>query len=255
MTEAPLPVYFHGVPGGPGELQLFGPAVAAQRSDFVIAQRDFPGLPSGADRYAAMARALQAEYPDRPLRLIGFSMGASAALRVAPVLGDQVESIDLVSAAAPLTLDDYLETMAGAPVFRCARDHPFAFGIMAKGQSLLAKAKPSFLYSALFSSAQGCDLNLREDERFKTTMIPMLRDYFANSLKAYRFEILSYVSDWSGMLSRVKQPVSIYHGQLDNWSPPDMATDLAQRVGDCRLLETFEGCSHYSALEAYLRLR
>ncbi len=255
MTEAPLSVYFHGVPGGAGELQLFGPDIAARCSDFVIAQRDFPELPSGADRYAAMASALRVAYPARPLKLIGFSMGASAALRVAPLLGDQVKSIDLISAAAPLSLNDYLEGMAGAPVFRCARDHPFAFGIMAKGQSLLAKAKPSFLYSALFSSAQGCDLNLREDERFKTTMIPMLRDYFANSLKAYRTEILSYVGDWSGTLSRVTQPVSIYHGQVDNWSPPEMAADLAQRLGDCQRLETCGGCSHYSALEAYLRLR
>lgn len=255
MTEAPLSVYFHGVPGGAGELQLFGPDIAAQCSDFVIAQRDYPELPSGADRYAAMASALRVAYPDRPLKLIGFSMGASAALGVAPLLGDQVKSIDLISSAAPLTLNDYLEGMAGAPVFRCARDHPFAFGIMAKGQSLLARVKPSLLYSALFSSAEGCDLNLRKNEQFKATMIPLLRDYFANSLKAYRTEILSYVSDWSGTLSRVTQPVSIYHGELDNWSPPDMATDLAQRLGDCRLLEIFEGCSHYSALEAYFRLR
>lgn len=253
MTTETLPVYFHGVPGGAAELNLFGAEIAARVSHFVVAQRDFVATPEQTDRFTLMATAIRNEYPNRPIRLVGFSMGAAAVLRVATVLGSQIERIDLVSAAAPLTLNDYLGKMAGASVFRCARNHPGAFGLLSKGQSWLAKASPSTLYSVLFSSAQGADMKLRDDPQFKAIMVSQLRNYLSISLDAYRYEILSYVRDWSQLLPQVTQPVSIFHGHSDNWSPVEMATDLAAKLSNCQRLEIMDGCSHYSALKAFLQ--
>lgn len=252
MNSETLSVYFHGIPGGAGELSLFGGGVAARISSFVVAQRDSPALPQGADRFVLIANAIRREYPDRPLRLVGFSLGAAAALRVAAVLGDQAVRLDLISAAAPLQLGDYLPRMAGAPVFRCARSHPLPFRLLSKSQSLLAKVSPSTLYSALFASAQGADIGLREDPQFKAMMIILLGNCLTSNLDAYRSEISSYVSDWSPILSRITQPVSIFHGKMDNWSPVEMAMDLAATLSNCQRVEVMEGCSHYSALRTFL---
>ena len=249
----PVVIYFHGIPGGPSELNLFGDDISARTSHFVVLPRDVPGGTSGAERFAALADAIKQEFPERPLRLIGFSLGAAAALRTAPLLGAQVEKIDLISAAAPLPLGDYLGKMAGAPVFRTARDHLAVFGLLSKAQSLLASAAPGVLYSALFRAAQCEDIGLRDNSQFRAVMTELLKASLGSNLDVYRAEILAYVSDWSPCLAAVTQPVSIYHGRADNWSPTDMATDLAAILQDCHKLELMEGCSHYSALKAFLQ--
>ncbi len=253
MMSHALPVYFHGVPGGPAELDLFGPDVSARSGKFFVARRDFPKQPPNIDRFALIADAVRQKCPDQPLQLIGFSLGSVAALRVAPLLGDQVEGIVLISPAAPLDLGEYLGEMAGAPVFRCAKNYPFAFNALSKGQSWLAKASPFTLYSALFSSAQGADIDLRDDPHFKSLMAHQLTKCLVSSLDTYRSEIRSYVGDWSQLLSEVSQPVSIFHGRSDNWSPVEMASDLAKTLPNCQSLEIMDGLSHYSTLKACLK--
>lgn len=248
-----IPIYFHGVPGGPAELNLFGPEISARLCKFFVARRDFSKQPPNTDRFALIANAIRQKYPDQPLQLIGFSLGAAAALRVAPLLGVQVEGIELISPAAPLDLGEYLGEMAGAPVFRCAKNYPIAFNALSKGQSWLAKASPFTLYSALFSSAQGADIDLRDDPQFRSLMAHQLRKCLVSSLDTYRSEIRLYVGDWSQLLSKVTQPVSIFHGRSDNWSPVEMASDLAKTLPNCKSLEIMDGHSHYSTLKACLQ--
>jgi Predicted hydrolase of the alpha/beta-hydrolase fold len=108
----PATLYFHGLPGSAAELEGFGPEIAQRAAGFHVAAR-------GGD-FARLAEAIAARFPNGPLHLVGFSLGAAAALRVAPLLGERVRQIDLVSPAAPLQLGDFLGGMAGAPVFRAA---------------------------------------------------------------------------------------------------------------------------------------
>lgn len=252
MTMDALPLYFHGLPGSASELMLFGAEAAVRASGFAIAPRNFPTRPVSADRFALIADAIRREHGDRPLRLIGFSLGAAAALRVAPLLGPQVERIDLVSAAAPLDLGSYLDGMAGAPVFRLARDHPTAFHLLVKSQALLARAFPAMLYSALFRTAQGRDQALSQDPGFRSGIIRILRECLVDNLDSYRSELQLYVRDWSQSLEKVDQPVHLFHGRSDNWSPVAMATDLANHLKSCAALNIVDDGSHYSTLKAFL---
>lgn len=252
MQEGSLPVYFHGLPGGASELRLFGAEATRRAAHFSIAQRHFARLPPDSDRFAAMSEALKKRHRDRPLRLIGFSLGAAAALRVAALLGNRVESIDLVSAAAPLDLGDYLPGMAGASVFQCARRYPVGFGLLSTAQSALARLSPATLFSLLFSSAKAADAQLREDPRFRDIMQQQFSDCLTSNLDVYRAEIAAYVANWSALLPRVSQPVAIFHGQSDNWSPVEMAHDLSAKLPNCRSLNVIDGLSHYSTLREYL---
>lgn len=245
-------LYFHGIPGGPGELQLFGDAFAHRLSAVRVVDRAMTS-PGGGDEayFSLIAQTIKAQYPGMPLRLIGFSLGASTALRIAPYLGPQVVAIDLISAAAPLALGDYLATMAGAPVFRLAQSRPLLFGMVARLQSIAARMAPGKLYDALFASAQGEDRALRDDPAFKAAMLPVLRQSLGNGLPTYCNEIALYTQGWQTGLDHVTQPVSLYHGSRDNWSPVAMAEDLARCLPQVRSFHVFDGLSHYSALRAY----
>jgi pimeloyl-ACP methyl ester carboxylesterase len=64
----------------------------------------------------------------------------------------------------------------------------------------------------------------------------------------YIRDILAYVRDWSATPAQVTADTSLWHGSLDNWSPPEMATCLQRSMPNCRQLNMLEGLSHYSCL-------
>ncbi len=237
-------VYFHGMPGGAGELALFGPL---QTPPFV-ADRLFVRDDDAGRYFDRLASGLLARFPRSRFRLIGFSLGAVAALHVAHRLGDRASSIDLVSAAAPLSTGDYLPRMAGQPVFKLALNSRFAFRALTKLQSLAMGVAPGIVYNALFATAQGGDIALREDPAFKTALCRIIRESLASP--AFTREIENFVTDWSALLAGVTQPVRLWHGTLDNWPPPDMAAALAAALPRSELV-WIDGTSHYSTLKAF----
>ncbi|MCW1384954.1 alpha/beta hydrolase [Novosphingobium sp. KCTC 2891] len=243
-------IYFHGMPGGAGELDLFGPSIAASASAFHVPERRSGS--DGAGHFRAVAEGIRSRFPHDRLRLIGFSIGASAALRVAPHLGDRVAGIDVVSAAAPLGIGPFLDDMAGAPVFRAARASPLLFGLLVRAQSLAARLAPGRLYTQLFASARGADSALAGDPVFRAAMIRVLRQCLAQGAAGYRCEVGLYVQDWAAELALVTQPVRIWHGRADNWSPVAMADALAERLPASTPPRLFDGLSHYSTLQHFL---
>lgn len=246
-------VYFHGLPGSPFEISLFGSTIENSLRDFFLVDRNGPDtVPSGDDYFEHIAKRISDRFRHRPLRLIGFSLGACAALRAAPHLGSQVQSIDIVSAAAPLSLGDYLENMAGAPVFRSAMISPVLLRILVWLQSKAATAMPGQLYAALFSSAQGKDIALTNDPNFRAVMLGILQHSLVSGAAAYRREVELYTKDWTADLERVTQPVWIHHGLADNWTPVAMASDLASRLPVCAGVRLLDDMSHYSTLRAFL---
>lgn len=247
-------VYFHGIPGSAGELRLFGDdwpmrlnAVHVVDRSSAIGKADTNGY------FPNLAKTIRVRFPDQPIRLIGFSLGASAALRTAPYLGSQITEIDLISAAAPLGLGDYLGGMAGAPVFKLAKSGPALFGGLVRLQSLASRLTPGRLYDALFASAKGGDVALSQNPAFKASMLPVLQQSLGPHRQSYTREIALYVQDWEAELDNVAPPVTLYHGTRDNWSPVAMAQDLARRLPNVKAIHLLDGLSHYSALQEYWR--
>ena len=138
-------------------------------------------------------------------------------------------------------------------MFRTAQKNQIAFNVLSRCQSVISQIAPKLLYSALFSTAKGDDLKLRDDPNFSSLMVHILKESLGNELASYRSEISEYVGDWSSTLGQVSQPVSIYHGALDNWSPLEMAKSLEGALGNCIKFEVFDNCSHYSTLKEYLQ--
>lgn len=253
MANPPRLIYFHGIPGSADELALFKSKTANQTKRFDRLDRNFTDQAvTKSEHFRALARRINEKFPHEPLKFVGFSLGASAALRVAPLLGDQVAEIDLISAAAPLDLGNYLDDMAGATLFRLARTSSIPFHLSAKIQSLIARKAPGFLISMLFHSAQSGDRALLNNPTFNAEMSQILRQCLGEGLPTYIREIELFTQDWADELDAIHQPVRLFHGVQDNWSPPAMARDLAARLSDCEEVIFFDGLSHYSALKEYL---
>ena len=102
-------VYLHGLPGSPAELSLAGPGSPWIDPALVYA----PDRSALAADLPELARQIAIWSSGEPIDLVGFSLGGAAALRLAPLLGEQVARIDLIAPAAPLSLGDFLPDKIG----------------------------------------------------------------------------------------------------------------------------------------------
>jgi len=243
-------VYPHGLPGSPAELSLAGPGRAWLDPDRVFA----PGRATGdLHRPEVLAQRIREWAGGEPVSLVGFSLGGAMALRLAPLLGEQVLRIDLIAPAAPLNLGEFLPQMAGGAVFGMARDHPRLFALLCRVQGLAARFAPALLVKALLADTRGGDAALARDPAFRALLASILRETFASGGKGYRAEIAEYVGDWAHHLDAVTPPITIWQGDQDNWVPPAMAQALAAHLPVPTRLELLPGLSHYSALQWYLQ--
>ncbi len=241
-------VYLHGVPGTPAELTLAGHDGWQSGPNLFAPDRNRLGFAN----FDALAELIAQWAGNVPVRLVGFSLGAAAALQVAARLGDAIEQIDLIAPAAPLSLGDFLGAMAGGPLFRMARDRPRVFGAACTLQGGVARVAPGLLASMTLAGCQGGDVALAADPAFKDLLGQMLAGSLGTGAKSYRSEIKAYVADWADCLSAVTQPTQIWQGDRDNWVPPELAQALAGQLSGLRALHMLPGLSHYSALAWYL---
>ena len=114
-----LVLYFHGVPGSVEECAFFDEAAKQYTLRFVCFDRfALDHQLSDAEYRHAIVGAIKEQAGDSRFDIVGFSLGCHVALQVCAVLGAQVRSLHLVSAAAPLESGDYLGDMAGGVVFK-----------------------------------------------------------------------------------------------------------------------------------------
>lgn len=242
-------VYFHGQPGGPAELGLFeGGSEAVFTPDRGPAWPSLP-LPAYLDQ---LALEIRARFPEGAIRLVGFSLGAFVALEVATRLAGRVSRIDLVSAAAPLETGDYLDQMAGKPVFQAARRSPWLLALLTWVQGRIAQIAPRRLIAQIFAGAQGQDILLRDDPAFVAGVSALFRRALTEGAHGYAREVRAYVQPWGEIAPKIASEVVLWHGDLDNWTPPAMAEALARRLPNARPVVRLPGLSHYSTLQAAL---
>lgn len=234
------------MPGGPAEFSLF----ADLHIEALFAPDRADPRP-GANSYDILAQIISKRFPGCTVRLVAFSLGARPALEIAQRLGSRVSSIDLVAPAAPFTSRD--RQMAGYWVFQAARRSPTLFKALVAVQAKLASFAPSLLYAGLFKTAQGGDLALSQDTEFRERVTMMLVRCFGDGGQTYGDEVRAYVAPWMLLLAKVTQPVTLWHGTLDNWAPIAMSERLLSQLPNAVMLHRLEGLSHYSALNVALR--
>lgn len=246
-------VYFHGIPGSALELSLVADFPPADTHVFAPDRgTDSPDLDFQAYCDILAARIVWT-FPAGPIHLIGFSLGARLAVELAARLGDRVDAIELIAPGASLQCGVNLADMAGGTVFRLARDAPRWFGLLTAFQRLLAKFAPALLARALFVGARGEDATLARDPEFMRAIAGILQSGYKDQAVGYAREIHAYVVPWGDRLAKITAPVTLWHGDADNWAPIAMSAWFARTLPNVRVFHRLTGKSHYSALIAALQ--
>lgn len=231
-------IYFcHGVPGGPDDAQLLmtgDPEVIAPnlfQDGVFVPENQFDALTEGA--------------LDGAVHLVGFSIGAMAAVRIAAAFPARVGKLTLISPAAPLQFGDFLPDMAGRPVFKIAMRSPYLLKGLIAVQGLLVRTAPNLLVRQLFGTA---DAELLAKPAFQTILRAGLRNGLCDHPAAYAQAILDYVGPWGADLENVRCPTEIWHGDCDTWAPFAMAEALVKAFPCDTLLHRVLGGEHYTTL-------
>lgn len=153
-----LVVYFHGTPGAPEECAVFDQYGKENNLTFISYQRfSIDSKLECIAYYQHLADAIADRAAGKTVDLIGFSMGGFIALQVCRLMGSNVRSLHLVSAAAPLDAGNFIDMAAGKSVFRLAQKHPFAFHMLVRLQGLIASVRPGLVFRMMFANAVGED--------------------------------------------------------------------------------------------------
>ena len=249
-----LVFYFHGAPGAIKEAVFLADAAKQQHLHIISLHRFSIDSEILDNAYYQLLSDVIVKHMDthvtqpKKVDLIGFSIGTHVALEVGKCLGDKVQTLHLVSAAAPLEAGDFLDNMAGKPVFQLAQKAPSILKLLTYWQYVLMKISPNIVFNMLFASAQGRDKDLMVEPEFRSAITGVLDTCFSNDRAGYVRDVISYITPWQDRLSSFKAPTHLWHGGSDNWSPVSMAHLLENQLPNCVAKHELDGASHYSCL-------
>jgi pimeloyl-ACP methyl ester carboxylesterase len=242
--------YFHGTPGAPAEAAWLAAAAQTNGLRLLALERDSLDRCLQGEAYVTeLAAAVARLAGEQPVHLLGFSIGASLALRVAAQLPTPAAGVWLVSAAAPLEWPASWQGMgAGRYTFAMAQKFPRLFRLVAAYQGWLARHCTGVLLGTLFQGARGADAALLAQAAPREQLLRVQQQCFAAGAGAYLRDVRAYVEPWAACLPRVRAPLQLWHGDQDNWAPVTMAQGLLDQFGAQVQVHWLAGRSHYSCL-------
>jgi pimeloyl-ACP methyl ester carboxylesterase len=196
-------VFCHGCPGSPRDADLACPPEWRVSAPDFLTTRD----PVGAG-IRAVSDAAQAT--GKKVTLVGFSIGAMLAIKIARGLPQAVGALVLLSPAAPLQLGDYLGRMSGRAVFDLARKRPGALGVLAFAQSLAVRAAPDAVLQHMFREVSRTERQLLANTAFRRQFVASLASSLGIGRTTYAELLRSYVADWRST------PQASFGGQQDD---------------------------------------
>lgn len=242
--------YCHGAPGAPEECRRWE-ADARQHGLCLKALDRFSADPrlKGDTYFRHLAEQVRATVGSQRVDLIGFSIGAFAALQLCRHLGPQVHRLHLVSAAAPLDSGNFLRQMSGRHVFRLAQSSSQdLLKTLTQAQALLARRAPGLLMRLLFANASPSDQALAADPAFRRWLLPLLNTCFQQRASGYHRELRAYAAPWSAGLPTLTVQTQLWHGDDDTWTPPGMADALRNILPSCNRIQRLPGRAHFGTL-------
>ena len=243
-------IYCHGIPGLPNELDRYDED-AAQSNPAIVPVPLLDLAAKTADFDAALTEWLLAQRKhsgNHSVSIIGFSLGAMAAIKLAANNPEYVSDLTLISPAAPLQSGDHLRRMAGRFVFRSAMQSNAGLNVLTAAQDLAARLAPHMMIRALFAESPASEKLLATDANFATCLRDALRSTYGPYRTGYCAYLRTYVSDWRSSLVGVRCPVVIWQGMHDNWTPPSMADALYREIPVPVDIKWLENTGHFGAL-------
>ncbi|WP_164118267.1 alpha/beta hydrolase [Sphingorhabdus sp. Alg239-R122] len=250
MSASSEAIYFcHGVPGSPHDVRI----MQNSHPDIPVLAPNMLQAGTGNPIMDTLENFVQAtsELPDGHIHLIGFSIGAMAAIKIAAMRSESIGRLTLISPAAPLSLGNFLPYMAGKPVFMLASKWPAALKCLTFGQGIALRFMPEFLIKQLFAKCGEAEKELLDKPEYREAVIHGLSNSFHTKPSSYIRFIQSYVEDWSTDLENITCPVEIWHGSKDTWAPVTMSEKLCDMIAVRPKLNIVEDAEHYSTLAQF----
>lgn len=245
LSSSAKALYLHGLPGSAHELS------AALPPDVLgLAVLDRMGHAG-----SSFDEALLASFDARvtaPLTLIGFSLGAMSALKLAALRPQMVRRVLLFSPAAPLELGEFLPEMAGRAVFEAARQGRWALAGLSMLQQAAVTLAPQRLLTQMFSKSADSERVLAGQAAFQQALLRSLRYCLVEHRAAYHRELLAYVRPWARDIDGLACEVRVWHGDADTWAPLAMGQALRTQLSGRVELHVCKGLGHFSTLHQCL---
>jgi len=232
-------IYCHGLPGSEEEISNLVQISSLELR--ILKPLDFDGFDK-----------MVLESKTNKVHIIGFSLGAMTAIKIAALRPHHVRQISLIAPAAPLDLGNFISKMAGQPVFNMASRGAVPFAMFTAIQKLGVSIFPKKIIKRMFAGSPQADMALLSDIAFEQSLLNGLKSSFGDESKFYRRAVVEYVQPWSDQLANVKCPVTIHHGTKDNWTPIEMAYALEKVIGSEIQVIPYEQLGHYSTLHKAL---
>jgi len=213
------------LPGWSMDRSVWGSFSEGLSSQFELEHVDWTDVEStGSFREKARDRILKAE--KRKVVLLGWSLGAIAALEIASEMPEHLDSMVLISPTARFTQDRMSGYRSGWSAKVLDR--------MIKKLALEGKETVESFRENLLS----------ESDRIKMTQ-GILEDQPPQA--DYKLRLgLEYLkeADLRERICRIKVPTLMVHGEEDEIVPSEASKYMAERNPDCFKLRTIEGCGH-----------
>lgn len=243
MIDAPT-LFYHGLPGAPDDAELLAHG-ASTAVDWLAA------LAPQVAFDAALVQQFDAKAPDGPaVHLIGFSLGAMAALTIAAARPERVAKVTLISPAGPWAQGRFADKMAGASVFKLAEAGPKRLIALSALQMMALRFAPNLFLKALFGKSCAAEQTFLENPENKIQIATAYSRMYATHFHPYIKALRHYATQWTATPIPPRIDVDIIHGTLDTWTPPEMARALREQISATAQLQLIQGTGHYSTLRA-----
>lgn len=206
-------LYLHGLPGSQAELGL------TRLPHLTTVDRSAPS-------FAQMANGL----PAGEMHLVGFSLGAAAALRLAALLPDRVVRVTLVSPIAPPSLGGTL------PAF-------------VTGGGILARLSPGMATGGMVKKITSAEPDIFADRSAQNALKTAFKDGTGAGAATMARELEEWKKPWDKFLPQVRCQVSLWRGEADPFTTAKPVSAMAQALTYAEA-NWLPRTGHYGALVA-----
>ena len=194
----------------------------------------------GFDLWGQQVADFCSEVIDRPVRLVGNSIGGVVALRAAQLLGNRCRSVVLIDCAQRLMDDKQLATQPGwmawiRPLLKTLVRQRWLSTALFRNA-----ARPGVIRSVLKQAyPSGVNIN---DELVDLLFQPTHREGAAEAFRGFINLFDDYLAPQ--LMEELSTPVDLIWGEQDPWEPIEEAKDWFHSIPCIRSIHIIEGAGH-----------
>ncbi len=255
-ADAPVVLYFHGVPGSRRDAGVWSAARAAEKAGVRVVAVDRPGC--GASTFVRGRRvtdwpadviALADRLKIERFAVLGWSGGAPYALACGAQPYDRVLRVGVVSGVGRLDQPEMrigLNPTTGR-FFRLNHERPRIGRLLDWSMALGARRGPQRLLTQSRAALPEPDRDVLLDPDAGAAYVAAISECFRSGTRGGQLDTSLAVGTWGFEPEQVTTPVLVWHGRLDVNAPVAVAERLARRL-PAATLSVHDGEGHLSVL-------